>query len=516
MAGDDVNGARGHTRARRARVLATPPGPSATAAVPRVPAMKWLRGLGGTSRVVLASAVLAVAVLAGVLIALTSSTSDLEARLLTPANFPSGWRTVPMTTSTLTANPCLSGVTTSVVNHAETSLTQRSGLPAVTETLAEETNAAAAFAREVKVLDSCHTLHFDEGTSTGSVTLRPMTLPKVGATAAGYAMSYTSDQLNLTLDLVLFATPTHLGAIVYSDSVPPPITSVASVTRAAIDKLRGHVVTIDPLSVVEAPIRTVSTSMGTVGYRSVGSGPPLVLITGYTGTMESWDPRFVDALAEHHRVLLLDNAGVGATSSLPSPLTIDAMANQTSAFMSELGVTRADVLGWSMGGMIAQALAVLHPSRVRHLVLCATFPGTGTKAVPSQKEVDTLTSGSGSAVMDLLFPRDQIAARIGSTVAGANYPSHPSVTGATAREQRRAGLMWFHGSDPAGRRGASITAPTLVADGSLDRLVPIVNDRALAKLIKGAHLVLYPNAGHAFLFQEQTTFVPLVESFLSS
>ncbi|HUX04267.1 MAG TPA: alpha/beta hydrolase [Acidimicrobiales bacterium] len=477
--------------------------------------MKWLRALNTTSRVVLASIMLAVAVLAGVLIALTSSTSDLEARLLAPTNFPSGWRTVPVTTSTLTNNPCLSGVTTTVVNHAETSLTQRSGLPSVTETLAEETNAAGAFAKEIKVLDSCHTLHFDESSSTGSVTLRPMTLPAVGARAAGYAMSYTSDQLDLTLDLVLFSTATYVGAVVYTDSVPPPLTAVASVTRAAIAKLRGGVVTIGPLSVVDAPIRTVSTPLGTVGYRSVGSGPPLVLITGYTGTMEGWDPRFVDALAERHRVLLLDNAGIGKTSPLPSSLTIDAMANQTSAFMGALGVARADVLGWSMGAMIAQALAVLHPTRVRHLVLCATFPGTGTKAVPSQKDVNTLTSGNGSAVMDLLFPRDQLAARTGFTVADANYPTHPTASSATAAEQRRAILAWFRGADPAGRRGESITAPTLVADGSLDRLVPVINDHTLARLIAGARLVLYPNAGHAFLFQEQIAFVPLVESFLS-
>ena len=329
--------------------------------------MNWWRGLRSTTRTTLIIAVLAVTVFAGVLIALTSTTNGLDTRLLTVSDFPAGWRATSVIASTPTNNPCLAGITTTVVNHAETSFAQGSGLPAVTETIAEESNASAAFAKEVKVLNRCHTLHFDEGTTTGSVTLRPLTAPDVGATAVGYALSYASDQLNLTLDLILFTTRTYVGAVVYTDSLPPPLTTVAAITRGAVARLQGRTVAIGPLSVVNAPVRTLTTPLGTVGYRSVGSGPPLLLITGYTGTMESWDPRFVDTLAEHHRVLLIDNAGIGATSALASPLSIDAMANQTSAFLRALGVARTDVLGWSMGGMIAQALAVLHPSQVRRL-----------------------------------------------------------------------------------------------------------------------------------------------------
>ena len=130
-------------------------------------------------------------------------------------------------------------------------------------------------------------------------------------------------------------------------------------------------------SVVSAPVRVAHTRLGAVGYRVVGSGPPLVLIMGYGWTMEDWDPRLVHALARHNRVVMFDNSGVGRTQALPEPLTIDAMANQTSALIDTLGLGRPDVLGWSMGGMIAQALAVLHPAQVRRLVLCATYPGTG-------------------------------------------------------------------------------------------------------------------------------------------
>ena len=116
-------------------------------------------------------------------------------------------------------------------------------------------------------------------------------------------------------------------------------------------------------AVVSAPVGIAHTRLGAVGYRVVGSGPPLVLIMGYAGTMEDWDPRLVHALAQHNRVVMVDNAGVGRTQALPAPLTIDAMADQTSALIDTLGLGRPDVLGWSMGGTIAQALAVLHPAQ---------------------------------------------------------------------------------------------------------------------------------------------------------
>ena len=122
-------------------------------------------------------------------------------------------------------------------------------------------------------------------------------------------------------------------------------------------------------SVVSAPVRIAHTRLGAVGYRVVGTGPPLVLIMGYAGTMEVWDPRLVHDLARHNRVVMFDNAGVGRTQRLPgertAALTIDAMANQASALIDTLGLHRPDVLGWSMGGMIAQALAVLHPAQER-------------------------------------------------------------------------------------------------------------------------------------------------------
>ena len=267
-------------------------------------------------------------------------------------------------------------------------------------------------------------------------------------------------------------------------------------------------------AVVSAPVRIAHTKLGAVGYRVVGIGPPLILITGYTATINDWDPRFVGALAGHYQVVIFDNAGVGRTQALPAPLTIDAMASQTSALIDALGLHKPDVLGWSMGGTIAQALAVLHPAQVRRLVLCATFPGTGRIMQPAQAAVQALTSGNVQEVMADLFPANQAAAQQAHLAATAAYPPHTAVPAATIAAQGDAVNQWLDGTDLAGQETATIAAPTLIADGTVDRLDPVANDYALARLIGGARLKLYPDAGHAFLFQDEKAFVPLIDSFL--
>src|ERR1700733_14883681 len=112
--------------------------------------------------------------------------------------------------------------------------------------------------------------------------------------------------------------------------------------------------------VLTAPIHVVRTADGTVAYRELGSGPALLLIMGAGASMDGWPPSMVDALAAHHEVVVFDNAGVGRTSAAQGSLSVTAMASQTSDLISALGLRRPAVLGWSMGGMIAQALAVSH------------------------------------------------------------------------------------------------------------------------------------------------------------
>ncbi len=267
-------------------------------------------------------------------------------------------------------------------------------------------------------------------------------------------------------------------------------------------------------SVVSSPVRVAHTSLGTVGYRIVGSGPPLVMIMGYPATMEDWDPRFVDALARHYRVVVFDNAGIGATQRPPGPLTIDAMARQTGALINTLRLSRPAVLGWSMGGMIAQALAVLDPAQVGRLVLCATFPGTGA-TVPSAT-VAALTRLAPRQLETVMFPPNQAKAYDAYTAAVSGFPPAAAPSAAVLAADRRAVAQWWAGKDPAGRQTAAISVPTLIADGTADWVDPVANARALDRLIPAARLLFYPDAAHAFLFQDATQFAAAVESFLKA
>ncbi len=267
-------------------------------------------------------------------------------------------------------------------------------------------------------------------------------------------------------------------------------------------------------SVVAAPVRIARTRLGAVAYREVGSGPPLVMIMGYGGTMADWDPRFVDTLSRRFRVVIFDNAGIGDTQPLAAPLTIDKMASQTGALIAALRLGRPDVLGYSMGGMIAQALAVLHPAQVQRLVLCATFPGTGT-VIPPQARINALTSGNMTLVRAALYPANQVFAFDAAAAGSSAYPAAAPVSAAVIAAQGQAALAWFHGTDRAGRLTGQISVPTLVADGTDDQLDAVANDRAIADRIRGAKLLLYPDAGHGFLFQEGTPFAVEVGSFLA-
>jgi len=272
---------------------------------------------------------------------------------------------------------------------------------------------------------------------------------------------------------------------------------------------------VSSLDVVDAPVKVAHTAAGPVGYREVGTGSPLLLITGFGASIDSWQPAFVAALAADHQVVALDNAGVGQTAGLPSPVSITAMANQTSALISALRLGRVAVLGWSMGGMIAQALAVLHPAQVSRLVLAATQPGTG-KAVPIPAAAAAAAASSAPGrVLSVLFPPGQVAAAQAYALGILRYPDIYQAPPAVTAEQAVAVSQWMAGQDPAGREIGDIRIPTLVADGTLDALDPVADDRQLAGGVPGAKLILYPGAGHAFLFQDSASFLPAVQRFLS-
>jgi pimeloyl-ACP methyl ester carboxylesterase len=446
-----------------------------------------------------------------------SPANALQGRLLSVADLPAGWSAAPASSNSGQTNaPCLSSLPANPLGsaYASASFVEGTSIPGLHETLSTGASAQQGWHSINRELAGCRTATVTISGKKVTAAIRPLAFPRVASASSAYAWTLTVAGIRIGVDIILFEAGPYTGYLIYSDLGSPATATVKAFADAAAAKAaNGSTAPVTGEdSIASAPVRTAHTSLGNVAYRVIGSGPPLVLIAGYGSTMEVWDPRVVDALAVQHRVVIFDNAGIGGTQALPGPLTIDAMASQTSALITALDLGRPDVLGWSMGTMIAQALAVLHPDQVNRLVLCAGYPGNGAAAQPSQQAINALNSGD----MSVLWPAGQTAARNAYLVAISSYPAAPGPAAGIITDQAQAVTGWWAGDDLAGKRTASIAEPTLIADGTADQLDPVANSHTLDSLITGAKLVLYPDAGHSFLFQDEAAFVPVIESFLGS
>jgi pimeloyl-ACP methyl ester carboxylesterase len=267
-------------------------------------------------------------------------------------------------------------------------------------------------------------------------------------------------------------------------------------------------------SIADVPIRVVTAGQGTIGYRVVGHGRPLVLVMGVAGTMDAWPPAFVDALAARHRVITLDNEGIRRTTLGPGTLTIGRMGDDVASLIHVLRLRRPDVLGWSMGGMIALSLARRHPGRVRRLVLAATASGDGRGTPPNPEVVNQLRARTADPI-GLLFPPGQDAAAHAYARAIASYRNaSPAAPPLITQLQLGASATWLAGGDPSGRPLRRLRLPVLVGGGALDRLLPVANQRYLARALPNARLRVYRDAAHGFLHQHRRAFLRQIERFL--
>jgi len=288
-----------------------------------------------------------------------------------------------------------------------------------------------------------------------------------------------------------------------------------AMSLASLGSVAGASATIPSITTI--PIQEIQTTDGTVSYRSDGTGQPLVLIMGYSGSQDDWVPDFVDALAARHRVIIFDNAGIGQTTMPAGTLSVSGMADQTAALIAALGLKHPDVLGWSMGGMVAQALAVLHPGDVHRLVLSATYSGNGKATSPRPADASALVNaaktGDTNAIMALIFPANQLAAQESAYIHGVSgYPNFYQAPETLAVAQHVAISSWAAGDVAAGH--GHISAPTLIGDGADDVMTPPANVHKMVEEIRGAHSVIYPDAGHGFLFQDSTAWAARINAFL--
>jgi pimeloyl-ACP methyl ester carboxylesterase len=199
-----------------------------------------------------------------------------------------------------------------------------------------------------------------------------------------------------------------------------------------------------------------------VGYRAggSGSGPPLVLIMGYGGTMYEWDPALLERLADQRRVVVFDNRGVATTSGPTAGLTIELMADDTAGLIEALGLGQVDLLGWSMGGYVAQEVVLRHPEVVNRLVLAATDPGSPRAVQPSPAVIALLESATRNDLIEAIFPQTR-AGRAAARAYLARVAAQPGlqesyfeVSPETIRAQLGAELAWNRPGAGSSRRSA--------------------------------------------------------------
>lgn len=252
--------------------------------------------------------------------------------------------------------------------------------------------------------------------------------------------------------------------------------------------------------------------VGSLAWRRIGDGPPLVLINGYAATVDDWDPSFLAALSEHSSVICPENRGMGESALGSEPVTVAAMAADVVALLDHLGIDEAAVAGWSMGGFVAQQLALSARDRVSHLILMATDPG-GPAAIHCEGEVwRRLTDRSGTPreqatrLLGVLFPPDFAAVvdrEFGEVVAAARSRLDPAAL--DAQEEAMAG--WA--AKPEFERPVQ---RIMAMAGSLDVVIPPENAATLAG--PDGRPELFDGAGHAFMAQEPARSAALTAEFL--
>jgi pimeloyl-ACP methyl ester carboxylesterase len=270
-----------------------------------------------------------------------------------------------------------------------------------------------------------------------------------------------------------------------------------------------------------APTRYVEGSGIRFAYRQLGPsrGTPLVLLQHFSGNIDAWDPAVANALAADRPVIAFDNAGVGRSTG-QTPDNVAAMARDAVTFINLLGLPEVDLLGFSLGGCVAQQIAAEHGRLARKLILVGTAPQGGEEHLLATLQEAFSDPAAPDPRLPLFFTKSSASQSAGLAFlkrVKARTEDRDTENGSDVTDpQAKAVITWCAAPDPEHAILRAITQPALVVSGSHDIMVPADNAYAMFKAMSNAQLILYPDSGHGALFQHHELFISHVRMFLDA
>jgi len=259
-----------------------------------------------------------------------------------------------------------------------------------------------------------------------------------------------------------------------------------------------------------------------LAYRRFGSPSefPLVMLQHFRGNLDNWDPALTDAFASEREVILVDYPGVGSSNGTFGPTIADA-ARDILAFVGAIGLDEIDLLGFSIGGFIAQEIALVRPTLVRRLVLAATGPKGAPGMHGWRDDIAAAARGESKPenLLYIMFAHTETSQAKGMEFLGrfmARHEGRDEPTSDAVRDAEYDAIVEWGIPDHAGlQRLTGIKNPTLVIQGDGDLMIPTKLSHLMAGLIPDARIRIYPDAAHGFLFQYPTEVAAEVNAFLA-
>ncbi|HPX22479.1 MAG TPA: alpha/beta hydrolase [Mesotoga sp.] len=263
-----------------------------------------------------------------------------------------------------------------------------------------------------------------------------------------------------------------------------------------------------------APVKKAQVGAIEVAYKVFGSGAPLLMIAGYGSPLESWDPYVVSALSKEFTVIVFDNRGIGRSTTSDEAPSIELFAKDAADLVRTIGFEKVSLVGWSMGGYIAQEFALNYPELTDKLVLLSTSCGGDESVPPSDEAVSMLQNmGDPQVLLKVLFPADWTLAH---PEVAARFTAASGQDGAGDQNQRGIADQYVAVGNWSGtcERLKSIESDTMIIAGTEDIILPVKNSLILAEAIEGSWLVRLKDGGHGAIYQFPERIADLLITFL--